>query len=178
MNREKQNNNKHINSSFISQFFKKIFFRNSKNKEKINISDVIVSKAEMKDVLEIAKLEMFSLNLRREKLWEWRFAIVKQTVYKATINNKIIGAHISTPTFNKTWHTSSLIVHPNYRRSGVGRKILTKTIEDAYLRPMEFEVNTKDSYLIPFYESFGFKIQKKVKNYFNNGATYYIMVLE
>ena len=149
----------------------------------VKINNVKFLRAKMKDAKELAKLELFCFDVKSIKiemmaLISWQIMIGKQVVYKAMVGDKIIGGSVSTPTARRTWYMDSLFVHPDYRHLGVGRKLREYNIKKAWLRPIETMVNIKRPHLIPFYESFGFKIKKKVHNYFENGETHYIMMLE
>lgn len=146
-------------------------------------SNIKILKAKMKDAEEMAKLELFCFDVKYIKievmaLIGWQLAIDKQIVYKAVIDNKIIGGCVSSPTARRTWYMDSLFVNPKYRSLGVGSRLFKKSIAQAWISPIELMANIKKPYLVPFYESFGFKIKKKIYNYFNNGETHYIMMLE
>lgn len=66
-------------------------------------------------------------------------------------------------------HVTNLAVHPELRRHGIGRTLLTSVMDDARrrgLRVVALEVRPSNREARPLYESFGFRVVSRRKGYY------------
>ena len=76
-------------------------------------------------------------------------------------------------------HLLKIVVSPNFRGLGVGRKILSSSLKDLSSRGIKsffLEVEEYNNVAINLYESHGFKIIHKKKHFYSSGANALIMM--
>lgn len=74
----------------------------------------------------------------------------------------------------------SLAVKPKWQKNGIGTQLLRNLIEilrENEVRKIFLHVRVGNFIAISLYKSFGFKILKRVKNYYLNGEDAYLMSL-
>ncbi len=89
----------------------------------------------------------------------------------ALINNKIVGMiGVLYDTKNRRKHVASIVwffVDSDFRKEGIGKRLLTSMIEDIkkvpYIKKINLLVNTPQEKAINIYKSFGFKISGTLK---------------
>ena len=95
-------------------------------------------------------------------------------------NNNILGYILFSINMECEGHLISLAVDKNYRGSKVGSTLLTSALSiyiQTGINRILLEVRTHNTRAIKFYESFGFIIDRKEFNYYNDGSDAYIMYL-
>lgn len=95
----------------------------------------------------------------------------------AKIDKKIVG-------FAGIWfsvddaHITNIVVHKDYRHSGIGSNLLEELISLAKVKAsLTLEVNTKNEIAQNLYTKYGFKNLGKRKKYYNGIDDAYIMTL-
>ncbi len=70
-------------------------------------------------------------------------------------------------------HIGTVAVHPNFRRRGIGKRLLRKVMDESYAegaRMFHLEVRAGNAAAIALYEQFGFKeVNRRPRYYQNNG---------
>lgn len=134
-----------------------------------------LEKAEIKDaerILEVQKTAYLSqakiyndytISPLVETLEELANDFSKKSIYKATVNNLIVGS-IRGMLINGTCHIGRLAVLPAYQNKGIGT-LLIKTIEQVFSDCKRFELFTgnKSTDNIRLYERLGYKLFKTEK---------------
>lgn len=77
-------------------------------------------------------------------------------------------------------HVCSIAVHPEYRRMGIGKLLMLKTIEEfkrlgAQIIVLECRVSNVGA--IEFYKKLGFKMETTIKGYYEDGEDAYVFTL-
>lgn len=74
----------------------------------------------------------------------------------------------------------SLAVKPEFRQKGVGKKLVNSLINNfkKKVKEISLTMRTKNKIAISFYQNLGFKIIKKIENYYRNNDDAYIMKKE
>lgn len=75
----------------------------------------------------------------------------------------------------------SLAVKPEFRQKGIGTKLVNFLInhfKEKGAKEISLNVRVENKKAISFYQNFGFKILKKIKNYYRNGEDAYLMKKE
>ena len=83
----------------------------------------------------------------------------KDLCFVATYNNKIIGS-IQGATDYKRGYIHHLIVHENYRKNGIGKKLVSlviKALKKLKLSDVVILVNNKNKSVKSFYKKIGFR---------------------
>ncbi len=95
----------------------------------------------------------------------------------AKVGNEIVGYGIGKESKGKG-EIISVAVRENWRRKGIGTKIVERLIENLKrkgARKIFLHVREKNEVAISFYQKLGFKILKKIENYYSNGDSAYLM---
>lgn len=80
--------------------------------------------------------------------------------------NGIIGFIV----FSKLYEVADLtyiVVDPQYRRCGIGKKLLDEICKDSSVERIMLEVRESNENAIEFYKNNGFVILRKINNYYN-----------
>jgi ribosomal-protein-alanine N-acetyltransferase len=78
----------------------------------------------------------------------------------------------------KTTHIMILAVDLDYRRKGIGSKLLERTIEISEMLPINLirlEVRLTNNAAIKFYERYGFRIINTIEQYYDDMSDAYLM---
>ena len=93
----------------------------------------------------------------------------------------VIGYVIFWIKYENQGHIISIAVDKNYRRGGAGTKLLVKAISILSLLKLDtvyLEVNENNHGAVEFYKSFGFRIDRTVPGYYENGDGAILMYLK
>lgn len=93
----------------------------------------------------------------------------------------VIGYVIFWIKYENQGHIISIAVDKNYRRQGVGTKLLIKAIAILSLLKLDtiyLEVNENNMGAVDFYKSFNFKIDRVVPGYYENGDGAIVMYIK
>ena len=96
-------------------------------------------------------------------------------------DHKIIGFLIGVPMKPEKGKILMLSVPENYRRQGIGSKLLseyTRSIVNKNIKTLELEVRVDNKKAIKFYEKCGFKKKKKLVKFYQDGEDAYTMAKE
>jgi len=99
----------------------------------------------------------------------------------ATVNNELVGYASAIMEKKQLAHLLSIAVFPEFRKIGIGKKLLAALIESAKKeggQAMKLEVSKSNRPAISLYRSFGFSVQEKVLKYYPDGKDALVMVLE
>lgn len=104
-----------------------------------------------------------------ETLEELLSDFAKKAIYKATVNNLIVGS-VRGMENKETCYIGRLAVLPEYQNKGIGTSLITK-IEETFCNCTRFEIFTgnKSTTNIYLYEKLGYKIFKAEK--YNDDAS-------
>ena len=96
----------------------------------------------------------------------------------AEINDYVVGYIIFWIKQEGEGHIISLAVDKNYRGIGIGWGLLAKAVKvlkECDLDYVSLEVDSENEGGVRFYKKFGFKVDRKVPNYYENGNPALIM---
>lgn len=130
------------------------------------------------DADEFLKLEAkcFNMRLSQNTKYYWKPIVSYQWVYKAVSQSKIVGGIIAMATRDEDLlYINSLFVHQAYRNKGIATKLLKKVLKIAEKRRVVLDLRTDRSFLVEFYEKFGFRIKKLRKDYYGDGTDIYLL---
>ena len=130
---------------------------------------MIISKAEIKDLPEILKLQKLAFRSEAEIYNDFSIEPLQQTLegiteefqnktfIKAIIDNKIIGSARANWHENSCW-INKVIVHPDFQNQGVGKKLMIE-IENYFNNADKYILYTghKSYRNLYFYEKLGYK---------------------
>ena len=88
----------------------------------------------------------------------------------------LLGGYTALP---RQAHILSIAILQEYRGMGLGRKILNHfvdTIKKLNYNSVKLEVNVNNQKAIKMYEEFNFKIESKVRKYYQDGSDAYLMI--
>jgi ribosomal-protein-alanine N-acetyltransferase len=154
----------------------------------VNVLIREVSEEDLKKVIEINMISLpehypFDFWLDHLRTWGKAFLL-------AEVNNEVVGYVMCRVEAGlgyirrgivKLGHIVSIAVHPNYRRLGIGTRLMRESmkrlkeyynVEEVYL-----EVRVSNIPAIRLYESLGFKKVKIIKHYYLDGEDAYVMAI-
>lgn len=132
----------------------------------------IIQKAEYIDLSEILKLQYLAYQSEADLFESRDIPPLKQTldeviseyhegiILKVKIGSSIIGS-VRAALKNDTVYIGKLMVHPNFRRMGIGKKLLLEIEHYFPERRYELFTSTRSKDNIRLYESLGYKPFKK-----------------
>ncbi|MEM2211112.1 MAG: ribosomal protein S18-alanine N-acetyltransferase [Nitrososphaerales archaeon] len=94
----------------------------------------------------------------------------------AEVNNFVVGYIISS-ILNNVGLIISLAVDNKWRRKGIGKKLLEVAFQQLSnkVKRVELQVRVSNESALRFYLNFGFKIEKRIKEYYPDGEDAYLM---
>ena len=97
--------------------------------------------------------------------------ISKVIVYEK--DDKVVGFIIATALY-ETCDILSIVVDPEYRRQGIGTKLIGYLISDLgeVLKLVTLEVATKNKEALALYDKFGFEVVHTREHYYNGDDAY------
>lgn len=156
--------------------------KQSKNHTDMSLN-IIYRVATQKDVSQLYKLGKDTLPIYyEEEDFEEFIPNIKNNVFVAEIDNKIVGYCYSSVINKKRVHVNSFAVGSNFRRKKIGQTLMTmvinqaKTINAEIVTLYVMETNKEG---IGFYKNFGFEIIEIKKHYYgvnSNGLVYAISI--
>lgn len=101
----------------------------------------------------------------------FRYELTQNQVARSTVvrvGSQLVG-YVCLWEIGHETHITNLAVHPSFRRRGVARALLKRTIEDARRNGVELvflEVRPTNVEAVMLYESFGFRVIGRRKGYY------------
>ncbi len=154
---------------------------------------VYIRNAKLEDLDQVIKINEITLPEHYPR-WFWENHLVNwgKAFYVAeTDEGKIVGYVMSRVEYGlgfivggmvKKGHIISIAVLPEYRRKGIGSKLLAKALEalrDEYeCKEVYLEVRVSNTPAIKMYEKHGFKIVERIPMYYVDGEDAYLMARE
>jgi glutathione synthase/RimK-type ligase-like ATP-grasp enzyme/ribosomal protein S18 acetylase RimI-like enzyme len=141
-----------------------------------------IRKAELADLNEIWNIEKTSFESIRQMSFEslkYSLKAKHQNVYLALLNSTIVGYAIQF-VYKNMHRIYSIAVEKDYRKQGIGKALMNHMIEVSKSQEVEkisLEADATDLPLLKFYESFGFRINKELKDYYGQNQPAYRMSL-
>ncbi|RLF08059.1 MAG: ribosomal-protein-alanine N-acetyltransferase [Thermoprotei archaeon] len=141
---------------------------------------IIIRKASPSDFAQIVKIE----NLSFEKPYPPALILSllylhSDLFYVAVANNEVIGYVVGAKKGNGHGHVISIAVKPEWRRRGVGTKLmeaLLNAFKERGLKAAILEVATSNREAIAFYKALGFEKIDLMKKYYPWGEDAYVMI--
>lgn len=133
--------------------------------------------SDLKNILKIENLSFSSDEAFSKKTFEHFFKLCPDGFLVAQVEQKTVGYVIGC-TEGGIGVIGSLAVAPQFRRQGVGEKLLNFTLKSFRKKgidAVELCVGVKNLAAVKFYQKFGFEILKTVKNYYRSGEDAYLM---
>lgn len=142
---------------------------------------MIVRKFNPKDLKRVFEIENMSFNQSYgikmfQQLYEMGIGFLV-----AEIDDYVIGYVMFWIKYEYQGHIISIAVDKNYRRRKAGTQMLVKAISVLSLLNLDtiyLEVNENNIGAVEFYKNFGFKIDRTVPGYYENGDGAMIMYLK
>lgn len=101
----------------------------------------------------------------------FRYELTQNRVARSTVvrvGSQLVG-YLCLWEIGRETHITNLAVHPSFRRRGMARALLKRTIEDARRNGVELvflEVRPTNVEAVMLYESFGFRVIGRRKGYY------------
>lgn len=112
-------------------------------------------------------------------LLQMYYAISRSLFLVAEREGRVVGYAIG---LAKKWgegHVISIAVHPEWRRRGVGRRLMLQLLERMRrmgVRWVRLEVRVSNEAAINLYRKLGFSIEGVLKSYYRDGEDAYLMI--
>jgi ribosomal-protein-alanine N-acetyltransferase len=144
----------------------------------------IIRRMTVEDVPVVAQLDRMSFSLSWPEhtfYYEVKDNTAARCFVAETEDKQIVGMVVSWVILDEL-HIATLAVHPDYRRQGIGRRILTEALQDgvqAGTRYALLEVRAGNEAAQNLYREFGFKtVGLRSKYYKDNGEDAVLMNLD
>lgn len=143
------------------------------------MENIIVRLATEKDIDRIAEMEQicFSDPWSREAVAEEFSGRNPSVYYAAEAGGTVIG-YAGVWLIPPEGYITNVAVHPDYRRLGIGSRIIEKLVADCEAKncpDITLEVRVSNAPAIGLYESFGFESVGVRKKYYSDGEDAMIM---
>ena len=145
---------------------------------------VLIRKMTAADVPIVAQLDRMSFSMSWPEhafYYEVKDNSAARCFVAETEDQKVVGMIVSWVILDEL-HIATLAVHPDYRRQGIGERILTKALQDGHdagTRYALLEVRAGNEAAQNLYRKFGFKaVGRRPKYYKDNGEDAVLMNLD
>lgn len=141
--------------------------------------DFEVKRAELGDDKKLMELEArcFRIKYERNFIWFWKPFTQHAYVYKAIFDKKIVGGILAFPTKHPgTIYIESIFVDTKFRDHGVATRLIEKVSKHAGCRELILDTMPGWKNAINLYRKQGFRVVKKLKNYYEDGTDRVLMV--
>lgn len=150
--------------------------------------DVIIRPMEMKDIQQVHQIDVQSFSLPWPER-SFRFELTENPSTRLWVaelerpgaKNVVVGLLVMWVVIDEG-HIGTFAVHPEYRRAGIGRRLLAKSLLEAAkegLRQVYLEVRRGNLAALRLYESFDFKVDGVRSHYYrDNGEDALLMRLD
>lgn len=140
---------------------------------------ITIRNFEPTDMFSVIKLASDTLTERyNPSIFNYFYESYPQGFIVAELAHKIIGFIVTVKTKPDTARILMLAVSKQHRRKKIGTMLLNELIRkmvNEKITNIELEVRTENATAIKFYEKHGFKINKEIPNFYQNGESAYIM---
>ena len=146
--------------------------------------NVRIRRMTVEDVPFVAQLDRLSFSLpwpEHAFYYEVKDNSAARCFVAETEDRKVIGMVVSWVILDEL-HIASLAVHPDYRRQGIGERILTEALQDGHqagTRHALLEVRAGNGAAQNLYRKFGFHVAGRRPRYYkDNGEDAILMTLD
>ena len=144
------------------------------------VEGLSVREVRYKDIPAIYEIERLCFKDPYElPLLEMYYAISRSLFLVAEKEGRVVGYAIG---LAKKWgegHVISIAVHPEWRRRGVGKRLMLQLLEKMRrmgVRWVRLEVRVSNEAAINLYRRLGFSIEGVLKGYYRDGEDAYLMI--
>ena len=132
----------------------------------------LVKKITKKESQECHKIDLLTIKLWNHKQWEKELRKNYVYAFACFRNYQIVGICVFQKIFCNA-ELTYLSIHPNFKRIGLGKKLLKETFkqcESFAVEKIQLEVSDKNLDALNFYNAFGFKTIGIRKKYYKDGS--------
>ncbi len=147
-------------------------------------SSIYIQNVNESDLEEIAILEEKVFGIDGFSLELLQKLIHRNIVFAKIIDKKrkILGISICIEGVKKLANIVNFVIRKDYQNQGLGTLLLKKTLKEINKKKqfkfVTLNVNVDNDVAIKLYKKFGFNIIKKIENYYESGASSFLMQLE
>lgn len=153
------------------------------------MSSVIIRKFELKDLDSVIEINRRCLPENYpERFFRTIYGELSSAFLVCEINGEVIGytmgriesglSHFSIFHRAKKGHTVSIAILPEYRRRGIGTRLLTRSIEAMIkegANELFLEVRVSNTTAVKMYQTLGYEIIKEIRHYYRDFEGAYLM---
>ncbi len=136
-------------------------------------------RATIDDLEEIQSIERSSFKYPYSTFYMKNLLKYADIYYVAEMDNKIVGYIIARKEAYNMGHIISIAVHPDYRKMGIGEKMLQKVekeLKEMGCYRVYLEVRISNQPAISLYKKLGYLTFKVIHNYYADGEDAYMMI--
>jgi len=142
--------------------------------------EICIREAKNEDLSNLDEIEKLSFDQPYSRsILAWLIFDPEVKVFVAEYKGMIVG-YAAGITYNEEGHVISIAVHPNFRRKGIATALLAQLIEflkKKSVKKIILEVSIDNLPALNFYRKMGFKISRKLRNYYGDSRDAYLMEL-
>jgi len=153
------------------------------------MSSVIIRKFELKDLDCVIEINRLCLPENYpERFFRTIYSELSSAFLVSEINGEVIGytmgrietglSHFSIFHRAKKGHTVSIAILPEYRRRGIGTRLLNRSIEALIkegANELFLEVRVSNDAAVKMYQTLGYEIIKEIRHYYRDFEGAYLM---
>ncbi len=146
------------------------------------MTSLTIRNARVEDIDEIYRIEVKSFKIPYPRHYlKILLRMAPQYFLVAEENGKVVGYISGVARISKIGHIVSIAVDPDYRRRGIGNLLieaLLKKFKNDKMKKVRLEVRVSNKPAINLYVKIGFKIERRIKNYYPDGEDCFVMTKE
>ncbi len=130
---------------------------------------IVIAPMKDKDIPQVVEIEKLSFRFPKPE------AVFREDEHKYLVardENKIVG-YIGIEKILDETHIINMAVHPDYRKLGIGKRLMQHVLNDEDVFFLEVRVSNESAKKI--YEKYGFKVISVRKGYYADGEDAYVM---
>ncbi|MHA1590679.1 MAG: ribosomal protein S18-alanine N-acetyltransferase [Candidatus Njordarchaeales archaeon] len=146
------------------------------------MEDLKIRRAIPDDLNKVFEIEQKSFKRPYPKYYlAWLIKGLADIFLVAEYKGQVLGYVAGRIEYNRLGHVITIAVHPEWRRRGIGTKLMLyimKLFREYGCERVYLEVRVSNLEAIRLYEKLGFRITRLLKNYYEDGEDAYLMLRE
>lgn len=142
-------------------------------------TEISLRRFQLTDLPRIMEIEhsSFGAEAYSEEQFLWRYKSNPEGFIVACVGEEVVG-YVTGLLSGQKGHLDSIVVKKEFRGKGIGRQLndfILNYFQKKKVKVIELEVRPENKKVINWYKRLGFKIVKRIKDYYPDGGDAYLM---